>query len=96
MKTLKQIFEQLENDPLINQKVQQMNIDTQKLQKQANELNMLLKKKAIDDSEYKKRMELINKQLLQQKEQLEKNKNLQNPAANPAANPGGNQNVNNV
>lgn len=96
MKTLKQIFEQLENDSLINQKVQQMNIDTQKLQKQANELNMLLKKKAIDDSEYKKRMELINKQLLQQKEQLEKNKNLQNPAANPAANPGGNQNVNNV
>ena len=96
MKTLKQIFEQLENDPLINQKVQQMNIDTQKLQKQANELNMLLKKKAIDDSEYKKRMELINKQLLQQKEQLEKNKNLQNTAANLAANPGGNQNVNNV
>lgn len=91
MKTLRQIFEQLEDDPLINQKVKQMNVDTQNLQRQANELNILLRKKSINDIEYKKRMELINKQLMQQKEQLEKNKNVQNPVINQGVN---NQNNN--
>lgn len=91
MKTLKQVLEELENDPLINQKVKQMNVDTQNLQRQANELNILLRKKSINDAEYKKRMELINKQLMQQKEQLEKNKNVQNPVINQGVN---NQNNN--
>lgn len=93
MKTLKQIFEQLESDPLINQKVKQINLDSQNLQKQADELNILLRKKAIDDAEYKKRMDLINKQLSQQKEQLQNNQATRNPAVKPV---GGNQNTNNV
>lgn len=87
MKTLRQIFEELDNDQAdILKKIQELNLHSDNLKRQVNELNNMWRKKAINDSEYKKRMEELNKQLADQKQQAEKNKIAQN-AANSGVNP---------
>lgn len=79
MKTLRQLFEELDNDQNdILKKIQQLSLYSDNLKRQVIELNNMWKKKSIDDSEYKRRMEELNKQLASQKEQSEKNAIAQN------------------
>ena len=89
-KTLGQIFEELNADNIIQQKIKEMGAGSEALQKQYTELNSMWQKKLIDDQEYKNRLETMNKDLQQQKAQMEKaqlmkdaqNRNIKNPLQN--------------
>ncbi len=89
-KTLGQLFEELNADNIIQQKIKEMGAGSEALQKQYTELNSMWQKKLIDDQEYKNRLETMNKDLQQQKAQMEKaqlmkdaqNRNIKNPLQN--------------
>lgn len=88
MKTLRQIFEELDNDQAnIIKKIQEVNLNSENLKRQIVELNNMYKKKSIDDMEYKKRMEEINKQLVSQKQQADKNRIAQSAVSKGVAQP---------
>jgi septal ring factor EnvC (AmiA/AmiB activator) len=75
MKTLRQIFEELDTEQMdILKKIQEISLQSDGLKRQVIELNNMWKKKSINDAEYKQRMEELNKQLEAQKKQAEKNK----------------------
>lgn len=75
MKTIRQVLEELDNDQMeIVKKIQQVSLYSDNLRRQIIELNNMWKKKSIDDAQYKKRMEDINKQLEAQRKESEKNK----------------------
>lgn len=75
MKTLRQIFEELDTEQMdIVKKIQEVSLNSDALKRQIVELNNMWKKKAIDDAEYKKRMDDLNKQLTAQKQQAERNR----------------------
>jgi hypothetical protein len=87
MKTLKEILEALNDQEDISKKIQQVSLNSDILKRQLLELNNMWKKKTINDAEYKKRMEDLNKQLMAQKQQSDRVKTTQ-----LAANKGINQN----
>lgn len=72
MKTLKEILEALNDQEDITKKIQQVSLNSDVLKRQLLELNNMWKKKAIDDAEYKKRMDNLNKQLMAQKQQSDR------------------------
>lgn len=75
MKTLRQVFEELDTEQMdIVKKIQEVSLNSDALKRQIVELNNMWKKKAIDDAEYKKRMDDLNKQLTAQKQQAERNR----------------------
>jgi chromosome segregation ATPase len=79
MKTIRQVLEEIENDNAdMNKKMQQVSLYSDNLRKQIIELNNMWKKKSIDDMEYRKKMEELNKQLELQRQQAEKNRIAQN------------------
>jgi len=87
-KTIGQILEELNADDFIQQKIKEMGEGSENLKRQYNELNNMWQQKKINDQEYKNRLETMNKQLQQQKEQMIKSqtvKDAQNRTVNKNA-----------
>lgn len=78
MKTLRKILEGLENDQEdVSKKIQQVSLSSEVLKRQLLDLNNAWKRKNINDADYKKRMEELNKQLMAQKQQADRVKTTQ-------------------
>lgn len=74
MRTLGEILEALNDQDDIAKKIQEVNLNSEMLKKQLLDLNNMWKKKAINDIEYKKKMDELNKQLMNQKQNSERNR----------------------